>query len=360
MARAIWKGAISFGLVHIPVGLVSASSSIGVDFDWLDARSMEPVGYKRVNKITGKEIKKENIVKGVKYEKGRYVVISEDEIRAAHPKATQTIDIFSFIDADKIPLPNIDTPYYLAPDKRGEKVYALLRETLSKTNKVALARVIIRTREHLAALMPLDSALILVMLRWPAEVRELDVIDLNEAVTDATLKKGELDMAKRLVDDMTSDWQPDEYEDTFTEKIMQLVEQKARAGKIEQVEDADNDEPQKASNVIDLTELLKRSLGGKANDKPTTKSTGKATKKTDTKTKSKSKAKTKAETKEKAEEKEKTKAAKSNSKNSKSAPTKKVTKTKPAEAKKTTSTAKKSSSKNKNTSSTTTKKAASR
>src|SRR5690606_35747125 len=181
------------------------------------------------------------------------------------------------------------------PDKRGEKVYALLRETLSKTNKVALARVIIRTREHLAALMPLDSALILVMLRWPAEVRDLDVIDLNEAVTDATLKKGELDMAKRLVDDMTSDWQPEEYEDTFTEKIMQLVEQKARAGKIEQVEEAESDEPQKASNVIDLTELLKRSLGGKANDKPTTKSAGKDTKKPDEKPKSKTKSQTREE-----------------------------------------------------------------
>lgn len=279
MARAIWKGAISFGLVHIPVGLVSASSSIGVDFDWLDARSMEPVGYKRINKITGKEIKKDNIVKGVKYEKGRYVVISEDEIRAAHPKATQTIDIFSFIDADKIPLPNIDTPYYLTPDRRGEKVYALLRETLAKTNKVALARVIIRTREHLAALMPLDSALILVMLRWPAEVRGLDVIDLSEEVTDAHLKKGELDMARRLVEDMTTDWNPDEYEDTFTEKIMQLVEQKARAGKIEEVESADAEEPQKASNVIDLTELLKRSLGGKVSNSGSDKSTDKSTKK---------------------------------------------------------------------------------
>src|SRR5690606_21758153 len=156
MARAIWKGAISFGLVHIPVGLVSASSSIGVDFDWLDARSMEPVGYKRINKITGKEIKKENIVKGVKYEKGRYVVISEDEIRAAHPKATQTTDSLSIIDADEIPLPRIDTPYYLTPDSRDEKVYALLRETVARSNKVALARVIRRTREHLAALMPLD------------------------------------------------------------------------------------------------------------------------------------------------------------------------------------------------------------
>ena len=119
MGRAIWKGAISFGLVHIPVALHSATSSQSIDFDWLDERSMEPVGYKRVNKVTGKEVTKEHIVKGVAHEKGRYVILSEEEIRLAHPASTQTIDIFSFIDSDEIPLANIDTPYYLSPDKRG-------------------------------------------------------------------------------------------------------------------------------------------------------------------------------------------------------------------------------------------------
>jgi DNA end-binding protein Ku len=133
------EGAISFGLVHIPVALVSATSSQGVDFDWLDSRSMDPVGYKRVNKVTGKEVTKEHIVKGIQFEKGRYVVLSEEDIRSAHPLSTQTIDIFAFVDSDQIPLQNIDTPYYLAPDKRGGKVYALLRETLTQTQKVALA-----------------------------------------------------------------------------------------------------------------------------------------------------------------------------------------------------------------------------
>lgn len=129
MARAIWKGAISFGLVHIPVALNTAVRTERVDFDWLDKRSMEPVGYKRVNKVTGKEIDKDNIVKGVEFEKGRYVVISEEEIRKARPEATQTIDIFSFVEAGEIPLQYFDTPYYLTPDRRGGKVYALLRET---------------------------------------------------------------------------------------------------------------------------------------------------------------------------------------------------------------------------------------
>ncbi|MFY0727481.1 Ku protein [Pseudomonas sp. NFX15] len=267
MARAIWKGAISFGLVHIPVALVSATSSQGVDFDWLDSRSMDPVGYKRVNKVTGKEVTKENIVKGVQYEKGRYVVLSEEEIRSAHPLSTQTIDIFSFVDGKQIPLQNIDTPYYLAPDKRGGKVYALLRETLSKTGKVALAHVVLHTRQHLAALMPLESALVLVMLRWPAEVRSLDELALGSEVTKPELAKGELDMAKRLVQDMSAEWTPDDYRDGFEDKIMALVEKKAHEGKIEDVETATGEEERKTADVIDLTELLKRSLGSKGASK---------------------------------------------------------------------------------------------
>ncbi|WP_460146073.1 non-homologous end joining protein Ku [Pseudomonas sp. S2_A02] len=284
MARAIWKGAISFGLVHIPVALVSATSSRGIDFNWLDSRSMDPVGYKRINKVTGKEVTQEHIVKGIEYEKGRYVVLSEEEIRSAHPLSTQTIDIFAFVGSEQIPLQNIDTPYYLAPDKRGGKVYALLRETLSKTDKVALARVVLHSRQHLAALMPLESAMVLVMLRWPAEVRSLDQLELGSEVTKPDLAKGELDMAKRLVEDMSADWTPEEYRDSFEDKIMALVEKKANEGKIEDVETATGEEVRKTADVIDLTELLKRSLGGKgggkAAGKPATKAKSTAQKKT--------------------------------------------------------------------------------
>ncbi|SDR25294.1 DNA end-binding protein Ku [Pseudomonas grimontii] len=271
MPRAIWKGAISFGLVHIPVSLVSATSAQGVDFDWLDKRSMDPVGYKRVNKTTGKEVTKDNIVKGVAFEKGRYVVLSEEEIRSAHPKSTQTIEIIAFVAGDQIPLQNIDTPYFLAPDKRGGKVYALLRETLRKTRKVALANVVLHTKQHLAALMPLESALVLVMLRWPAEVRSLDELELPSDVTKPSLAKGELDMAKCLVEDMSADWQPEDYRDSFQEKIMALVAKKAKAGKIEDVESQEGSEERKSADVIDLTELLKRSLAGKPAAKKTAK-----------------------------------------------------------------------------------------
>ncbi|WP_070887048.1 Ku protein [Pseudomonas argentinensis] len=262
MARAIWKGAISFGLVHIPVSLVSATESKGIDFDWLDSRSMEPVGYKRVNKATGKEVDKEHIAKGVQVEKGRYVIISEDEIRAAHPESTQTIDIFGFLDAKDIPLQNIERPYYLAPDKRGEKVYALLQQTLKDSGKVALANVVLHVKQHLAAVMVDGDALLLVMLRWPDEVRGLETLELSSAVTGAKLSKGERDMAKRLVRDMTVEWSPEEYQDTFRDEIMKLVEKKAKAGKIEDVEGSERKPASKSADVIDLTDLLKRSLEG--------------------------------------------------------------------------------------------------
>lgn len=262
MARAIWKGAISFGLVHIPVSLVSATSSGGIDFDWLDERTMDPVGYKRINKVTGKEVASEHIVKGVEFEKDRYVIISEDEIKAALPEATRTIDIFSFIDSAAIPLLNIYKPYFLSPDSRGEKVYALLRETLIDTGKVALAHVVVRTKQSLAALMPLESALVLIMLRWPSEVRAVSHLDLKADVTDAKLTKKELDMAKRLVEDMDAEWEPDEYRNTFEDEIMALVEEKANAGEIQAVDTEEEDEERQTADVVDLTELLKRSLGG--------------------------------------------------------------------------------------------------
>lgn len=282
MARAIWKGAISFGLVHIPVSLVSATTASGIDFDWLDERSMDPVGYKRINKTTGKEVASEHIVKGIAYEKGRYVIISDDEIKAALPRATQTIDIFAFLDSGEIPLLNIYKPYFLSPDRRGEKVYALLRETLISTGKVALAHVVVRTKQSLAALMPLDDALALIMLRWPAEVRGLDYLDLKDEVREPELSSKELDMAKRLVKDMTSSWEPDEYRNTFEEQIMQLVDQKVDAGEIQAVEAEEPDEDRQSADVVDLTELLKRSLGGK-----TTKSS-KGSKSTDTKSSTRS------------------------------------------------------------------------
>ena len=269
-SRAIWKGAISFGLVHIPVALHSATSSSGVDFDWLDKRSMDPVGYKRINKKTGKEIDKDNIVKGIEYEDGKYVVLSEEEIKGAYPKTTQTIEIESFVPNAEIPMIYLERPYYIAPDKKAAKVYALLRETLQETQQVGIARVVIQTKQHLAVLAPAGAGMVLNLLRWGEDIRSQEDLELPPAGAKAAgISDRELTMAKQLVKDMAGKWEPDQFNDSFKEKIMALVERKAKEGKLETVAqpgEGDETAPGSGGQVIDLTELLQRSLrkGGAA------------------------------------------------------------------------------------------------
>jgi DNA end-binding protein Ku len=276
----MWKGAISFGLVHIPVGLYSATASTGIDFDWLDKRSMQPVGYKRINKVTGKEIASSDIVKGVEYEDGRYVVLTPEEIASAFPKVTQTIEIEAFLDADEIPFVYLERPYYTAPLKRGEKVYALLREALRKRNKVGVAKVVIQTKQHLAVLIPCGRALILNLLRWGGEIRSYEQLDLPPLDAKAAgIKDAEMAMAVQLIDDMTQPWDADMFRNSFAEQIHQLVEQKAAVGEVSDVAKVDSSPSASAgADVLDLTALLKRSLEGKtprAPDKPANGSGGK-------------------------------------------------------------------------------------
>jgi DNA end-binding protein Ku len=268
-ARTIWKGAISFGLVHIPVGLHTATSESGVDFDWLDKRSMDPVGYKRINKRTGKEIDKDNIVKGVAYEDGKYVIVSPEEIAEAYPRTTQTIEIQQFVDAAGVSFVYLERPYYVAPINKGHKVYALLRDTLTQTGKIGIAKVVIQTKQHLAALIPSGDALVLNLMRWGDEVKSLEGLDLPKAgAKNMTPSASEMKMAKMLVDDMSGEWDPEQYKDEFKAAVMELVEQKARAGETETVIAPQEESPAYADNVIDLTELLQRSLkGGKAASK---------------------------------------------------------------------------------------------
>ena len=274
MPRVIWKGAISFGLVHIPVALYPASREDDINFDWLDKRSMDPVGYKRINKRTGKEIDKENIVKGIKREEGEYVVLSDEDIKNAYPKTTQTIEIEAFVNAQDIPFVFLERPYYLAPIGKGEKVYALLREALLDAGRVGIARVVMQNKQHLAALIPTGAVLMLNTLRWATEVRPIDELKIPEAGKKAAgLKESELRMARQLVEDMVTDWKPEEYVDHFKEAIMALVEEKVEAGETETVQPLeDQPEEAKVSNVIDVTELLKRSLNkGRKTPAPKTK-----------------------------------------------------------------------------------------
>ena len=267
MPHAIWKGAISFGLVHVPVALYPGSSEIGIDFDWLDKRSMDPVGYKRVNKKTGKEITKENIVKGVKVDNGKYVVLSEDEIKAAYPKTTQTIEIESFVDASDIPFMQLEKPYYLEPIAKGEKVYALLRESMAEAGVIGIARVVLHTKEYLAALIPTGPGLVMNTLRWAEEIRPWTEIKLPPA-GKGTLKPAELTMAKQLIGSMKEKWKPDAYADKFTHAIHALVARRVQAGNTEDVTPMEEVTEQNASNIVDLTALLKQSLGKGSTAKP--------------------------------------------------------------------------------------------
>ena len=263
MPRVIWKGAISFGLVNVPVALYPASQEIGIDFDWLDKRSMDPVGYKRINKRTGKEIERENIVKGIKQADGDYVVLSEDEIKAAYPKSTQTIAIETFVKATDIPFTYLEKPYITAPSGKGaDRVYALLREAMLEAGVIGIARVVMHTRENLAVLIADGDALMLNTIRWAAEMRPRDGIELPAAGKTATkLKDGELTMARQLIGDMTSAWKPEDYADEFTTAIHALAAKRVDAGKTEKVTSLEGDDaPQATSNVVDLTELLMRSL----------------------------------------------------------------------------------------------------
>jgi DNA end-binding protein Ku len=262
MPRVIWKGAISFGLVHVPVALYPASQDVGIDFDWLDKRSMDPVGYKRVNKRTGKEIQSDDIVKGIKQEGGDYVILSEDQIKAAYPKSTQTIEIESFVKASEIPFTLLETPYYLEPIGKGEKVYALLRESMFEAGVIGIARVVMHTKERLAALIPSGSALVLNTIRWASEIRPLTELKLPaEGKTAAGLKPSELKMAAQLIGDMTGPWKADDYSDKFSDAILALVSKKVEAGEttaVTALEDAPSEAG--ATNVVDLTELLAKSL----------------------------------------------------------------------------------------------------
>ncbi len=260
--RTLWKGAISFGLVHIPIGLYSATSSSDINFDWLDKRTMEPVGYKRINKVTGKEVAYSDIVKGVEYEDGQYVVLTKEEIAEAFPQMNQTIEIEAFLEADDIPLVYLERPYFTAPLKRGEKVYALLREALRKSNKVGVAKVVIQTKQHLAILIPCGRALVLNLLRWGGEIRSFEALDLPPlGVKEAGIKESELKMAVQLIEDMTQPWNADDFRNSFADEINRLIEAKAKSGDIAEVTKvAAQQKPASSADVVDLTALLKRSL----------------------------------------------------------------------------------------------------
>ena len=266
MARGLWKGAISFGLVNVPVELFSAEKrSTELDLTMLDKRDMAPVGYKRVNKQTGEDVPWSEIVKGYPYQDGKYVVLSAEDFRKANVEASKTVEILAFVDRERIPPQFFETPYYLAPGKRGEKAYALLRDALKKSGKAGVATVVIRTRQYLALVLPQESYLLMNTLRYADELKGFEEIGvpasaLNDAKGGARPSAREIDMALRLIDDMAEDWNPDQYKDTYREDLLKRIEEKVAAGDTEAVTEPEGKRERQGAEVIDLMTLLRKSV----------------------------------------------------------------------------------------------------
>ena len=256
MPRQLWKGAIQFGLVNIPVSLYPAEDRNELSFEMLDKRDLQPVGYKRYNKSTGDEVAFEDIVKGYELEDGRIVTLDKEDFRRANVEATQTVDISGFVAADSVAPYYLESPYYLAPDKHGEKGYALLREVLERTGKVAIATVVIRTRQHIAMLYPHDNVIVLNTLRYQNELRASKGLDVPKDLKEAKVHPNEIKMAERLIADMAIQWDPSQFHDTYHDDLLKLIHEKAEGHERK----APKKGPAKATNVVDFAKLLERSL----------------------------------------------------------------------------------------------------
>jgi len=255
MARAIWKGSISFGLVNIPIGLYPATRKEELRFRLLRKTDLSPVNYKRVAEKDGKEVPWDQIVKGYEYEKGKYVVLKEEDFQRVDLEATQTVDIQDFVDQEEIDPIFFYKPYYLEPQKGGDKAYALLRDSLKEKKKVGIAKVVIKTREYLAGVKPEDGALVLELMHFADELVDTSKLDLPNKVE---VGKRELHMASALVDSMSSKWNPEKYKDDYKEALMEVIEEKVEAGGKE-IEEKPKKAP-KPTKVIDLVKVLQQSL----------------------------------------------------------------------------------------------------
>lgn len=277
MAGSIWKGSISFGLLNIPVSLQKAEEGEDLHFSMLDGKDLSPIKYKKVSAKDGKEVPWPRIVKGYEYEKGQFVIVEKDDFKRANPKATQTIDIEDFVDLSEIDLMFLEKPYYLVPQKNGIKGYFLLAEALKKSKKVAIAKVVIRTKQHLGAIMAKGDYLILELLRFSHEVLEIDEVEYLSDITKPKFSAKEIKMAEELIDGMTGKWKPDQYKDTYNDDIMKIIKLKIKAGEGKEVDLGEIPKAEKGNTgvVVDLMPLLKKSLEDKKKARTTTSASSK-------------------------------------------------------------------------------------
>jgi DNA end-binding protein Ku len=269
MARAIWKGSISFGLVNIPIALYPATRKEDLRFRLLRKDDLSPVNYKRVAEKDGKEVPWDQIVKGYEYEKGKYVVLKEEDFQRVDLEATQTVDIKDFVDLDEIDPIFFYKPYYLEPQKGGDKAYALLRDSLKEKKKVGIAKVVIKTREYLAGVKPEDGALLLELMHFAEELSDTSKLNIPKKVE---VGKRELNMATALIDSMSAKWDPEKYKDDYREALMEVIEEKVEAGGKE-IEEKPKKAP-KPTKVIDLVKVLQQSLEQTGKSKAKSKARG--------------------------------------------------------------------------------------
>ncbi len=263
MARPIWTGSISFGLLNIPIQLMSGERRTDIHFRMLDARNNAPVRYERVNADTGEEVPWKEIVKAYEFSKDNYVVLQPEDIERAATENHETIAIEAFVDADSVPLAYLEKPYILVPGKKAEKGYVLLREVLKKNNRVGIGRVVIRTREYLSMLTPQGDALMLMLMRFPQELVDVSEYELPEGSARAWhVTPREMEMAEMLMESMTEEWKPADYRDEFRERLSEVIKQRIKEKKSAHVEDTreDEEEAETATNVVDFMSLLKKSL----------------------------------------------------------------------------------------------------
>jgi DNA end-binding protein Ku len=261
--RAIWKGAVSFGLVYIPVHLHTAARDSSLDLDMLDSRDFAPIGYQRYNKRTGKVVEWNKIVKGYEYRKGEYVALTDEDFRQANVEASQTIDIVTFVERADIPPEYFELPYYLEPAEGGEKTYVLLREAMYGGSKVAIGSFVIRGRQHFCAIIAHERAMMLITLRFAEEMVPAGELELPPAAADAVkLSSREVAMARKLVEEMSGKWEPSAFRDTYRRDLMRRIKEKIRKRQTHVLTPAaePEEETRPSAEIIDLMAVLQKSL----------------------------------------------------------------------------------------------------
>ncbi|MGB3271147.1 MAG: Ku protein [Rhodanobacter sp.] len=263
MARPIWSGTLSFGLLNVPVSLMTGERSVDLHFRMLDSRSNTPIRYERVNAETGEEVPWKEIVKAFEYAKGNYVVLEPEDIKSAAAEGREVVDVKAFVKADAIGPEYFEKPYYLVPGKKAEKGYVLLREVLERTGRIGIARVVIRTREYLSAVMPRGNALVLILLRYPQELVDAEDYRIPEgAASQYRISDKEIGMAEQLIESMSEEWNPKDYRDEFRDRLRKVIEKRMQSkGVVTTDAEEEAEVPEDAAtNVVDFMSLLQKSL----------------------------------------------------------------------------------------------------